>query len=133
MEVKLINTNDEVSNELKKKKTTISSLLGKSDENVEGNCSKNYLASYLTQREANGYTKMSFENKQGSHYVELKIYECDEIENVSAMNRWRHSIFNLKNRTNIDSPAWQHLIMFLTAVNKEYEGCRKYPVSNNYN
>lgn len=124
---------EEVPIEMKKKKATISNLFGEKDDKLEGNSSRNYLPAYITQRQSSGYTKKAFENKPGTHYVELKIYECAEIENVSPMNRWRHSIFNLKNRTDTDAEAWKVLLQYMMAVDKEFADCRQYPISNNYN
>ncbi|CAH0730465.1 unnamed protein product, partial [Brenthis ino] len=45
------------------------------------------LVSYLTKRVTNGFSRQIKFDKPGSHFVEIKIYKCEEIERVSPMNR----------------------------------------------
>lgn len=86
------------------------------------------LYSYITRKLANGMSRQTDDTKTGTHYVELKIYACDEIKNVTPINRWRHSVITIKNRTNVDTEAWSHLTDFVKATRKEYKHC---PVSFN--
>lgn len=91
------------------------------------------LISYLTRRLANGHSRQSFEGKKGTHFIDLKVYRCDEIDNVQPVNRWRHAIVCIKNRTNDDTEAWRHLTNFITATRKEYRKCTPTFISNYYN
>lgn len=77
------------------------------------------LISYFTRRLANGMSRQSGP-KTGSHFIEVKIYKKSEIENVSPMNRWRHSIITIKNQTNDDTQAWRHLTKFIQCSRKEF-------------
>lgn len=104
------------------KRSTMNELFGYNSEENEGNdIPKNILYSYLTQRTGNGYARQTYNTKIGSHYVELKIYDCAEIDNVSPMNRWRHAIFALKCKSNTDTKAWSSLTQYITDVKKEFE------------
>lgn len=93
---------------------------------------KSPLASYITRRLANGHSRQTFEKKPGTHYIDLKIYRCDEIENVQPINRWRQAIVTLKNQTFDNTDAWQHLSNFIIATRKEYVKCPPTFVSNYY-
>lgn len=90
------------------------------------------LLSYMTRRLANGYSRQVFDDKPGTHFIDLRIYKCDEIEKVQPMNRWRHSIVCVKNRTDENSDAWQHLANFIIATRKEFRGCPPTFISNYY-
>ncbi|CAH0717052.1 unnamed protein product, partial [Brenthis ino] len=81
------------------------------------------LVSYLTKRVTNGFSRQIKFDKPGSHFVEIKIYKCEEIERVSPMNRWRYAIVALKNRTNVDTESWRHLSAYLSEVRKEFKEC----------
>ncbi|KAL4702723.1 hypothetical protein ACJJTC_002451 [Scirpophaga incertulas] len=69
---------------------------------------------------------------KGSHYIDLRVYTCDDIERVQPMNRWRHSIICVKNRTDNNTEAWQHLVNFISATRKEYRNCASTFISNYY-
>lgn len=90
------------------------------------------LVSYITRRLANGHSRQVFDEKPGTHFIDLRIYKCDEIEKVQPMNRWRHSIVCVKNRTDETSEAWQHLANFMIATRKEYRCCPPTFISNYY-
>lgn len=77
--------------------------------------------SYITRRLANGFSRQIDENKIGSYYVELKIYNSDEIERVPPVNRWRHSVITIKNKTNSDTESWKHLNGFIKETRKEFK------------
>lgn len=81
------------------------------------------LVSYLTRRVANGHARQSYETKPGTHYIELKIYKCDEIERVPPMNRWRQAVVTVKNRSDTDTMAWRHISDYMSAVRKEFKSC----------
>lgn len=110
-------------------KTTARDLFGADsedeDEPAEHAASKSGkkiqpMYSYFTRKIARGYSRQSDENKVGSHYIELKIYKCDEIKNVLPLNRWRHAIVAIKNRTNDNTEAWRRLSEFVAATRKEF-------------
>ncbi|XP_026745202.1 uncharacterized protein LOC113506560 [Trichoplusia ni] len=81
------------------------------------------LFSYFTRRVANGLSRQTDEKKTGRHYVELKNYDCAEIERIALINRWRHSIIiiTLKNRTDDGTPAWQHFKEFINKTRQEFK------------
>lgn len=81
------------------------------------------LHSYYTRRVAKGISKQTFENKKGKFFIEVKIYDHDEVERISPINRWRHAIISVKNRTNDDTPAWKYLKDFLKETHKEFKHC----------
>lgn len=62
--------------------------------------------------------------KTGSHFIELKVYNCNEIKNVQPVNRWRHAVITIKNRTDDNTPAWGHLSQLIKETRKEFKGCR---------
>ncbi|KAL4703639.1 hypothetical protein ACJJTC_010756 [Scirpophaga incertulas] len=90
------------------------------------------LTSYVTRRLANGHSRQIFDRKPGTHYVDLKIYRCDEIEKVQPINRWRQAIVTVKNKTFDNTGAWQHLANFIRETRKEFVNCPQTYVSNYY-
>lgn len=82
------------------------------------------LCSYFSKRISHGVSRQSDQNKAGTHYVELKVYNCDEIKHIQPMNRWRHSIITVKNRTDDNTEAWKHLTEFIKATRREFKDCR---------
>lgn len=79
--------------------------------------------SYFNKRVANGVSRQSDLSKIGSHFIELKVYNCDEIRNIQPMNRWRHAIITIKNQTSDNTEAWEHLTQFIKATRKEFKDC----------
>ncbi|CAG9790336.1 unnamed protein product [Diatraea saccharalis] len=88
--------------------------------------------SYITRRLASGYSRQVDDAKRGTHYIDLRVYRCDEIEHVQPMNRWRHSIVCVKTRTNDNTETWQLLTNFISATRKEYRNCSPTFISNYY-
>lgn len=76
--------------------------------------------SYVTRRLANGFSCQIDENKKGAFYIELKVYKCAEIERIQPVNRWRHSVITIKNKTNEDSESWRHLNEFIISTRRKY-------------
>lgn len=110
----------------KSNKSTAKELFGSDSEedNVEEIGKKeSTLVSYITKRNKNGYSRRVNALKSGTHFVEIKIYKSDEIEKVSPMNRWRHAIIAIKNKSETNTEAWQHLSTYLAAVRKEFKDC----------
>ena len=119
------------------RKATVHDLFGSDsdDDTIEHSApvnGKNKLPSYITTRLANGQSRKIFENKPGTHYIDLKIYRCDEIESVQAMNRWRQAIVTVKSRTDDNTDSWQHLANFIMSTKKEYRNCPSTFISNYY-
>lgn len=115
-------------NTSKKMKETITQLFGEisDDEDVNGGAGaslprKENLVSSIVQRVANGTSRQVYNDKTGSHYIEIKIYNCKEIENVPPMNRWRQSIIAIKNRTDMNTEAWKHLAMYISTTRAEFK------------
>lgn len=90
------------------------------------------LSSYITRRLANGHSRQSFDCKPGTHYIDLKVYRCDEINKIQPINRWRQAIVTVKNQTSDNTDAWQHLANFIMATRKEFRKCPQTFVSNYY-
>lgn len=89
------------------------------------------ITSYFTKRIPQGVTRQSDPDKEGSHFVELKVYRCDEIRKVQPMNRWRHAIITIKNQSDVDTEAWTHLTQFIKATRQEFKYCRPDIISGN--
>ncbi|KAL4702149.1 hypothetical protein ACJJTC_018113 [Scirpophaga incertulas] len=127
-----------VINPVHMKKPTAHDLFGSDSEEEEAQLpvptptGNKPIHSYITRRLANGHSRQVYENKQGSHYIDLRVYTCDDIERVQPMNRWRHSIICVKNRTDNNTEAWQHLVNFISATRKEYRNCASTFISNYY-
>lgn len=81
------------------------------------------LNSYLTRKLDKGVVRKMWDSKPGSHYIELKVYKCDDISRVQPMNRWRHAAISIKNRTFDDTLAWQALTKFIAETRKEFKHC----------
>lgn len=92
-------------------------------DSKKGNKTIPPLYSYITRRIANGYARQLSETKEGSHYVELKIYNTVEAEKVSPINRWRHSIITVKMKTNEDTEVWQHIKGVVGAARRSFRNC----------
>lgn len=79
------------------------------------------ILSYITERRQNGhFTRQSNPQKKGAHLLEIRVYNCDEIEYVEPINRWRHAVLTIKNRTDVGTEAWRHLSHFISSTKKEY-------------
>ncbi|XP_047994124.1 formin-like protein 3 [Leguminivora glycinivorella] len=104
------------------------------DEGLEANqpAGEGKLLSYISRRLANGFARQTNPDKKGTHFVEVKVYKCDDIEKVTPVNRWRHAVVNIKNRTDDNTEAWRHLANFIHATRKEYRTCAPSFVSNYY-
>lgn len=109
-------------------KAATAELFGSESDEEEEGCSTGStkgtpIYSYVTRKLANGISRQTDDNKTGTHYVELKVYSCNEIKNVAPINRWRHSIITIKNRTNVNSEAWAHLTDYIKTTRKEFKNC----------
>lgn len=82
------------------------------------------ICSYFTKRVPHGVVRQTNVEKEGSHFVELKVYKYDEIKNVQPMNRWRHAIISIKAKSETDTPAWEHLAQYIRATRQEFKDCR---------
>lgn len=91
------------------------------DEQSAGN--KTELISYLSRRGSTGISKQFNPNIKGSQFVDLKLYMCSEIENVSPMNRWRNAVVTLKTKIDDDNPAYNYLVKFLKEIKKNFKDC----------
>lgn len=92
-----------------------------SDEPRESNYGNEELSSYIYRRVANGYTKQYKNNQQGTHYIDLKIYKCNKLENVQPKQRWRKSILTLKTKSDDNARGWHHLVQFLKEIKNEFK------------
>ena len=81
------------------------------------------LFSYFTKRISKGYARKISETKQGPYYVEVKVYNCNEIADVPPVNRWRHSIVTIKTKIDADTEIWRHLKGFTSSVEKDFRNC----------
>lgn len=79
--------------------------------------------SYYTKKVEKGYARKISETKQGPYYVEVKVYNCEEIASVPPVNRWRHSIVTIKTKTDTDTEMWRHLKAFTSSVDKDFKNC----------
>lgn len=80
------------------------------------------LQSIITNKVSAGVSRQVMPDKTGSHYFELKVYRCSDIEKVSSLNRWRHAVTTIKLKTHTDSLVWQHLANVVSATRKEFRG-----------
>lgn len=109
-------------------KATVEDLFGEDSECEESTPSlpptpsPPLLQSVFVNRVATGLSKQILPNNTGTHYVEIKVYKCSDIENVMPINRWRHSVSSLKMQTNTESILWQHLANVVSAARKEFRG-----------
>ena len=81
------------------------------------------LFSYFTKRAKKGYSRQISESKHGKYYVELKIYETDEIKKIQPVNRWRHSIATIKTHLNEDADSWNHIKEFVLLTQNDFKNC----------
>lgn len=122
---------------MKGDRVTAAELFGSDTEDDDASASvpapqPGKLLSYISRRLANGIARQAHPTKSGSHFIELKVYKCNDIEKVSPVNRWRQAIITIKNRTDDDSEAWAHLANFIIATRKEFRTCPPTFVSNYY-
>lgn len=106
-------------------KVTAKDIMGTdSDADEEPHAGKkDGIISYLCRRGANGISKQFKPDISGLRFVDLKLYMCSEIENISAMNRWRHAVVTLKTKIDDDNPAYRYLVKFLREVKKSFKDC----------
>ncbi|CAG9790233.1 unnamed protein product [Diatraea saccharalis] len=120
----------------KKNTCTARELFGtdsEDDDNTELLSGKNApIVSYISRRLANGQSRQAYDRKPGNYFIDLKVYQCEDIERIQPVNRWRQAIITVKNRINDDSEAWCHLSNFLTSTRKEYRQCPPTFISNYY-
>lgn len=103
-------------------------ILG-SDSEIDEDLScgkKDNLVSSLSRRVANGVSKQYNHDTKGSYFIDLKLYLCSDIENVTPMNRWRQAIVTVKTRADENDPDHRYLVKFLKEVKKRFKEC---PVS----
>lgn len=81
------------------------------------------LHSYFTKRVNKGYARKISETKQGPYYVEVKVYNCNEIADIPPVNRWRHSIVTIKTKVDADTEMWRHLKGFTSSVEQDFRNC----------
>lgn len=109
------------------KKSTARDLFGSESENEDSPAlpgkKSSPIVSYMSRRLSNGHSRQVYDNKPGTHFIDLRIYRCDEIERVQPINRWRQAIICVKNRTDDNTEAWQHMANFIIATRKEYRNC----------
>lgn len=79
--------------------------------------------SYLTRRQAKGYSRQVNDSSQGKYYVELKIYDVEEIKKIQPINRWRYAITTVKTRMNDDKLSWRYLKDFVREAQKDFKNC----------
>lgn len=84
---------------------------------------KDELISYLCRRGSNGVSKQIHPDKQGLRFVDFRLYMCNEIENITPMNRWRQAIVTLKTKVDDNTPAYKYLVKFLKEVKKDFKDC----------
>lgn len=108
-----------------KSRATVRDLFGtdSDDDELDHSVGKKAapIYSYVTRRLANGFSRQIDEEKTGAFYIELKVYNSDEIERVPPVNRWRHSVITIKNKTNSDTESWRHLNAFIKETRKEFK------------
>nr|XP_049694812.1 uncharacterized protein LOC126054231 [Helicoverpa armigera]XP_049703896.1 uncharacterized protein LOC126056152 isoform X2 [Helicoverpa armigera] len=79
--------------------------------------------SYFTKRLRKGYSRQISETKEGKYYVELKIYDVEEIKKIMPINRWRHAITTIKTKLDEDKESWHHIKDFILATQKDFKNC----------
>ncbi|XP_026744756.1 uncharacterized protein LOC113506097 [Trichoplusia ni] len=81
--------------------------------------------SYFTKRQAKGYSRQISETKEGKYYeyVEVKIYDVEEIKKIMPMNRWRYAITSIKTKLDEDKESWHHIKEFILATQKDFKNC----------
>lgn len=79
------------------------------------------LSSYLYRRVTKGYTKQFKNDQEGSQYIDLKVYNCKELDKVKPKQRWRKSILTLKTKSSDNTPAWNCLVQFLKEIKLQFK------------
>lgn len=113
-------------------RVTASELFGEDSDNEEsvtptqrphktGNIPPLY--SYFTRRMAKGYSRQISETKEGKYYVEVKIYNTEEIKKVMPINRWRSAITTIKTKLDENKESWPHLKEFVKATQNDFKNC----------
>lgn len=105
-------------------KLTAKDIMG-SDSEIDDSPSgkRDELNSYLSRRVANGISKQYNNDINGSCFIDLKLYTCEEIVNISPMNRWRHAIVTLKMKSEENDPAYRYLVKFLKEAKNKFKDC----------
>lgn len=85
------------------------------------------LHSVFVQTLARGVSKQVMTDKKGTHFFELKVYKCSDIEKVPAVNRWRHAVVSIKSKTDNNTDLWQQITNVVNTSRKEFRG-----VPNNF-
>lgn len=81
------------------------------------------LYSYFTRRMAKGYSRQISETKEGKYYVEMKIYNTDEIKKIMPINRWRSAITTIKTKLDENKESWHHIKEFIKSTQKDFKNC----------
>lgn len=81
------------------------------------------LYSYFTRRMAKGYSRQISETKEGKYYVEVKIYNTEEIKKIMPINRWRSAITTIKTKLDDNKESWVHLKEFVKATQNDFKNC----------
>lgn len=81
------------------------------------------LISNIMTRETKGFSKQVNEKAEGKYYVELKIYNVEEIKKISPINRWRYAITSIKTRIDENKESWRSLKEFVNQSRKDFNNC----------
>lgn len=81
------------------------------------------LYSYFTRRMAKGYSRQISETKEGKYYVEVKIYNTEEIKKILPINRWRSAITTIKTKLDDSKESWVHLKEFVKSTQNDFKNC----------
>lgn len=81
------------------------------------------LHSYFTRRQAKGYTRQMSETKEGRFYIELKIYNAEEVQKIMPINRWRYAITTIKIKLDEKNESWCSIKDFVKLTKKDFKNC----------
>lgn len=79
------------------------------DESLVKNYSaQDQLGSSITQRVADGITRRAV-NLEGAFYLELRVYNTDDIRSELKEDRWKKALLAVKAQIDTDTPQWEYL------------------------
>lgn len=81
------------------------------------------LISNIMRRESNGFSKQINERAEGKYYVDVKIYNADEIKNISPISRWRYAITSIKTKLDENKESWRFLKEFVKHARTDFKNC----------
>lgn len=91
------------------------------------------LKSFFSQRGSGAHTTQRDPARSGEYYIELRVYNTQEVEHEPNDERWKRALITLKTCTDTDTVIWRSLSNFVKAAKEDFKKIQPimYPINLN--